>query len=51
MTAQPTTRIPTPPYAPQGPGPHGAFPQGPAYGAPQSFGPAYPGAGRKPHGE
>jgi hypothetical protein len=39
MTAQPTTRIPTPPYAPQGP-----LPQGPAYGSPQpqSFGPAYP---------
>jgi Domain of unknown function (DUF4333) len=29
MTAQPTTRIPTPPYVPQGPVPHGAFPQGP----------------------
>ena len=28
MTAQPTTRIPTPPYAPQGPGPYGAVPQG-----------------------
>ena len=47
MTAQPTTRIPTPPYAPQGPGPYGGFPQGPAhqgpaYGAPQSSGRGYP---------
>jgi hypothetical protein len=51
MTAQPTTRIPTPPYAPQGPGafpqgpfPQGPFPQGPVHGSPQpqSFGPAYP---------
>lgn len=49
MTAQPTTRIPTPPFAPQSPGPRGAFPQGPypqgpGYGPvpPQSFGPAYP---------
>src|SRR6185503_13152230 len=38
MTAQPTNRITTPPFAPQGP--HHGQPFGQAY--PQSFGPGYP---------
>lgn len=43
MTAQPTTRIPTPPFAPQGPVAQSPVAQRPYYGAPQppSFG-AYP---------
>src|SRR4051812_31957418 len=42
MTAQPTTRITTPPFAPQGP--HHGQPQPQPFGPvhPQSFGPAYP---------